>query len=76
MKLMKWSLLECIIHSRKSFPQKSSIRKRLGPNTILLGKPGPDFNTKGIFFGYYAMVYTGTSKKLNRRSIHSIDLRE
>ena len=75
-KLMIRSLVERIIHSRKSFPHKGSIRKRLGSNTISLRNPSTDFNTKRIFFGYYAMVYTGKTNTLNRRSIYSIDLRE
>ena len=62
--LMARSLVGCIIHSRNSFPQKGSISKRLGPNKILLGKPSLEFNTKIIFFGYYAIVYTGTTKKI------------
>ena len=36
--VMTGSLVECIIHSRDSFPNKGSIRKRLGANKILLGK--------------------------------------
>ena len=43
---------------------------------ILLGKPSTDFNINIIFFGSYAMVYTGTTNKLKRRIIHSIALRE
>ena len=60
--LMTMSLVELIIHSRNAFPQKGSISRRLGSNTILLGDPIPNFNMKGIFFGSYAMVYTGTKK--------------
>ena len=37
-------LVELIIHSRKSFPQKGNISNRLGSNTIFLGNPSPDFN--------------------------------
>ena len=43
---------------------------------ILLGSPGPDFNTKIILFGSYDMAYTGTKNTLKRRRIPSIDLRE
>ena len=39
-----------MIHSRNSFPYKGIIIKRLGDNTILLGKPNPDFNMN-IFYG-------------------------
>ena len=73
---MTRSLLECIFHSRNSFPQRGSISKRLGSNTILLGNPGPDFNMKIIFFGYYVMVYTGTTNTSKIRRIPSISLRE
>ena len=69
------SRVECIIHSRNSFPQKGSIIKRLGSNTILFGKQSYDFNMKIILFGSYDMVYTGTSNTLKRRRIPSIALR-
>ena len=67
--LITRSLVECIINSIKSFPRKGSIIKILGSNTVLLGKPSPDFNMKRIFSGSYAMVYTGTKNTLKRRSI-------
>ena len=41
-----------------------------------MGKPSPDFKMKIIFSGSYAMVYTGITKILKRRSIPSIALRE
>ena len=68
--------MACIIHYRNSFPQKDSIIKRLGANTILLVKPDPDFNMKIIFFGYYAMIYKGTKKNMITRIIPEISLRE
>ena len=74
--LMKRSLVEFIIHSINLFPHKGSIRKRLGYHTILLGNPSTDFNKNIIFFGYYAMVYTGTTNTLNRRDFPSIYLRK
>ena len=43
-RLMTRSLLEYIIHSRNSFPQKGSIRKILGGDIILLGNPNTDSN--------------------------------
>ena len=61
---------------KRLITQKVSISKKLGPNTILLGKPGPDFNMKGIFFGYYDMVYIDTANTLKIRSIPNIVLRE
>ena len=67
--------MECIIHSRKSFPDNSGINNRLGSNTIILGKQSPDFNMKIIFFGCFAMVYTGTTNTFKRRSIPIISLR-
>ena len=73
---MTRSLVEYILHSRKSFPQNLSISKRLGVNMILLGKPSPDFKMNGIFFVSYAMVYIGTTNTSERRSILSIALRE
>ena len=72
---MKISLVECIIYSRKSFPLKGIISKRLGSNTISLGDPSPGFNMKMILFGSYTMVYTGTANILKRKSIPSISLR-
>ena len=72
---MKISLVEFIIYSRNSFPHKGSISKRLGTNTIILGNTSPDLNMKKHFFGFYAMVYTGTTNKLNRISIPSIFLK-
>ena len=74
-RLIKISLVECIIHSRKYFPQNVRIRKRLGANTILLEKPNPDFDMK-IVLVYYNMMYTGTTNTLNHISIPSIDIRE
>ena len=65
-----------IIHSRNSFSHKGRISKRLGSSTVLLWKPSTDFKMKVIFFGSYAMVYTGTTNTSNRRSIPSIALRE
>ena len=75
-KIIIWSLVELIIHSRTSFIHKDSINKRLDSNRIFLGKPSPDFNTKIIFFWSYAIVYTGTTTIINRRSIPIISLRE
>ena len=66
--------MECIIHSRKSFPQKGKNSKILGSNTILLGNPSPYFNIKRIFFKSYSMLYIGTANTLNRRIISSIAL--
>ena len=60
MKLIIRSLLECITHSRNSFPHKGSISKKLGPSIMLLGKTSPYFNMKGTLFGFYAMVYKGS----------------
>ena len=64
--------MECIINSINASPQKGSINKILGANKILLGKSIPNFDKKIIFFGYYAMVYTGTKTNLKRISITSI----
>ena len=75
-KLMTRSLVELITQSRNSFPQKGSIRKRLGANTILLGNPSPDNNKKRILFGSYVMVYTGTTNTLKIRSTPSISSNE
>ena len=71
--LMTSYLVECIIHS---FPQKVSIINILGSNTILLGKPSPDFNMNRIFFASHTMVYTGTTNALNIIRTPSISIRE
>ena len=73
---MTRSLVECIIHSSKLFPQKGIISKRIVSNTILLGKPSNGFNMKFFFFESYAMVYTGTTNTLKIQKIPSITLRE
>ena len=57
-KIMTISLVACIIRSINYFPQKGSIINTLGANTILLGNPNPDFNTKRIFFVSYDIIYT------------------
>ena len=75
-KLITGLLVECNINSKNSLPPKGSISKGLGSNMILLGKPSTDFNINIIFFGSYAMVYTGTTNTPNIRSIPSIVLRE
>ena len=59
----------------KLFPQKGSIIKRLGLNTILLLKSNPDINMKMILFGSYAMVYTGTNNNMSCRRIPGVVLR-
>ena len=74
-KLMTRLLVEYITQSRKSFPQKGSIRKILYSNSILLGKPSTNFNMKIISFGSYAMVYTRTTNTSKRRTIPSIIVR-
>ena len=74
-RIMTISLEDCIIHSRNYFPQKVSISKRLGTNTILLGHLNPDLNMN-IIFGSYAMFYIGETNTLKSRSIPSIALRE
>ena len=68
--------MECIIHSRNSFTQKGSIRKRLDPITILLGKPSTDFNINRTLFGSYAMVKTGITNTPKIIIIPSIAIRE
>ena len=73
---MTISLVACIIHSINYLPQKCSIIKRIGANTILLVKTDPNFNMKITFFGSYAMVYTGTKNNMSCKSIPGIVLRE
>ena len=73
-KLVTGYLVECIIHSRNSFPQEFSISNRLGPNKILLENPSPDFNMNIILFRSYAIVTTGTTNTLNIIKIPGIPL--
>ena len=61
--LMKFSLVECIVHSSNSFPHQGSIIKRLGANTVLLGNSSPNFNTK-IFYLDPTTWYTQVQKKI------------
>ena len=75
-KLMTLSLVTCIIHSINYLPQKCSIIKRIGANTILLVKTDPNFNMKITFFGSYAMVYTGTKNNMSCISIPGVASRE
>ena len=46
------------------------------PSMIFKGKTNPNFNQDVIMFGSYALVYTGTSNYMNRRSIPSISLKK
>ena len=70
--------MTCGMHKppKKSFPQKGSIRKRLGTNAALLINPNNDFNMEILFFGSYAMVYICTRDNINHSRIPSITLRE
>ena len=47
----KVDIITGIIHSRKYFPQKVSIRKKLGAKRILLGKTNTNFSVKIFFWG-------------------------
>ena len=58
------------------FPTKGGIPKTMSPSMIVEEKPNPDFNQDRIVFGSNVLVYIGTRKNTNIRSIPSVALNE
>ena len=56
------------------FPNKTGISRTMRPSTIVLGLPKPNMKFKRIAFGLNAMVYTGTTNKMNASSVPEIAL--
>ena len=57
-------------------PTKGGISKTMSPFMIVEEKLNPDFNQDRIVFGSNVLVYIGTRKNTNIRSIPSIALNE
>ena len=73
---MVQGLIAYVIKWINAFPSRTGISKTMSPSNIVEGKPKPDFTHKLIFFGSYAIVYTGTENNMNRRGVPSIALNE
>ena len=75
-KLTIQSFISCVVKWLNVFPTKGGVSKTMISSMIVKVKPNPYFNQDSIVFGSYDLVYTGTSKYINRRSITSIALNE
>jgi hypothetical protein len=75
-KLMIQALVATVIKWLNVFPNKNGISRTMSPSSIVEGKPNPDFNTKRIVYGSYAMVYIDTDNTMNSRSVLAIALEE
>ena len=71
---MVQSLIACLVKWINAFPSKTLISSTMRTAMIVEGKGNPDLNHKRITFGSYAMVYTGTTNDIKRRSIPSSTL--
>jgi hypothetical protein len=75
-KLMIQVLVATVVKWLNAFPNKNGISRTMSPSSIVEGKTNPDFNTKRIVYGSYAMVYIDTDNAMNSRSIPAIALEE
>ena len=74
-RLMTRSLLMHVVQWLNAFPSGRS-RYAVGPSTIVMGTPQPDFNKPRVPFGSYAMVYVGRRNDMTSRSVPAIALHE
>ena len=58
------------------FPSKGGVSETMIPISIVLGKLIPDYKTKRIYFGYFSLVYIGTTNSMKIRSVPVIALRD
>ena len=69
---MTKAMVEGVIYWLNAFLFKSGISQTMGPSTIVLGKPAPDFSRKRVPFGAYVMGFTKT--KNCPKSVSSLEL--
>ena len=74
--LMVISLVQNMVKWLNPFPSKGGISEKRSPETIVTDASKPDFNRKGIPFGGYTMVYTGTENNMISRTVSVISLKE
>ena len=72
---MTTSLVDTSVYWLNSFPTATGVSTTLSPANIILGRQKPNYNTKRIAFGKYAMVYAGTKNNMKGRSVPAIALR-
>ena len=75
-KLMVQSLIACLVKWINAFPSKTLISSTMRTAMIVEGKGNPDVNHKHITFGWYTMVYTGTTNDMKISSVPYIVLNE
>ena len=63
-----------MIYWLNDFPFKSGISQTMGPSTIVLGRPAPDFSKKQGAFGTYVMGFTRTKNDMTERSEKAMSL--
>ena len=73
-KLMTVALIENATYWLNAFPNNSGIVGNISPSQIVQGHPAPDYNTKRIPFGSYALVYTKTTNTMEARSVPAVAL--
>ena len=57
-----------------AFPSMDGVSRTMSPATIVTGAPKPNMKHKHIVFGSHAMVFIGTTNKMDSRSVPAIAL--
>ena len=57
-------------------PNERAVTSDLSPAGIVEGRNNPDFNMNRIAFGSYALVYSGTTNRMDSRATPAISLYE
>ena len=71
-KVMVIGLITGAVRWINAFPHKDGVSTTMSPATIVQGLPKPNMKYKRITYGAHAMVFMGSSNKLNARSVPAV----
>ena len=75
-RIMLQSLIENSVFWLNNFPANDGVSETLSSAAIVEGRLPPDFRSKKILFGAYAIVFAGTSNTMHQRGERAIALKE
>ena len=65
-------LVEYSTRTLNDFPYRNGVSKTLSPNTIVTGRPAPDYNDLKLEFGSYVMLTDRTTNTPRARTFGAI----
>ena len=65
-------LVQHCVECLNDFPAPNGISDKISPNTIVLGKPPPEYNDYKLPFGSYCQIYIETTNRTNSRTMGAI----